>query len=202
MLSTIIVISLFISSDTIEIKSTQGISYRLFVSDVRYALSEPDADFSLIKERQFQSPDSTLYFQFKTNKNWSASQRIDEKVSEYAMTVTDGDYIHLVWVKQGRIYYKMNMYSVTKDSLKKIGTPRWECNIAISIPGLNEPASNISIGVDGEYLSVTWETPLAGHPTLVEKWRRRRWLWEIPFYWNTPECLSELINRNLIRTKE
>ncbi|MCX8015325.1 MAG: hypothetical protein N2748_04825 [candidate division WOR-3 bacterium] len=177
MLAIILTISLFFSLDTVEITGIQNIHYRLFTSD------------------------SNLYFQYKINKHWSVAQKIDEEVSEYKMAVTDGDYIHIVWIKQGRVYYKMNIYPVTKDSLKKQGTPRWECSIAISIPDLTEPASNISIGVDGEYLYATWQSPLAGNPSQTEKWRRARRLGQTPFDWNTPRCLSESINRNLINGK-
>jgi hypothetical protein len=164
-LATIISISQ-VSVDTIEIKGTHNIYYRVFTNE------------------------STLYFQYKTNKNWSATKVIDENVSEYAMIITAGDYIHLVWIKQGKVYYKMNMYPVTKDLLKKDGTPKWECNIAIS-PNFTEPASNLTIYPKNDYIYVNWQTPLEGNSTQVEKWRRARWLGNTPFEWETPECLSE-----------
>ena len=152
-------------ADTIELKGTQNIYYRAFINE------------------------STLCFQYKTNKNWSASKIIDENVSEYAMTVTSGDYIHLVWVKQGRVYYKMNMYPVTKDSLKKNGTPRWECNIAIS-PYFTEPASNLAIYTKDGFLNVIWQVPLEGYLSQVENWRRARWLGNTPFDWEEPQNIS------------
>jgi hypothetical protein len=155
------------SVDTIELKGIHNIYYRAFTNE------------------------STLCFQYKTNKNWPAPGIIDQNVSEYAMTITSGDFIHLVWIKQGSVYYKMNMYPATKDSLRKANTPRWECNIAISEPGLTESASNLTIYTKGEYIYVSWQTPLEGSPNQVEKWRRSRWFGDTPFEWGDPECLSE-----------
>jgi hypothetical protein len=168
MLSIILAISLFsVSSDTVAVKSTQNVYYRVFTNE------------------------STLCFQYKTNKNWSAPKVIDENVSEYAMTATSGDYIHLVWIKQGRVYYKMNMYPITIDSFRKANTPRWEVNIAISEPELTEPASNLTIYTKDDYINVIWQAPLEGNPTQIEIWRRQRWLENTPLDWETPECLSE-----------
>ncbi len=165
-LATIISISQT-SIDTIILKGTENIYYRVFTSD------------------------SNLYFQHNANKSWSAPQKIDEKVSEYAMTVTDGDYIHLVWIKQGRVYYKMNMYPINKDSLRKDGTPRWECNINISSTSFpTEPASNLAINIKGEYICVTWQAPNDYDSKVTEKWRRVRWLYKTPFDWQDPQNIS------------
>ena len=149
------------STDTIELKGIQDIYYRVYTND------------------------STLCFQYKTHKNWSVPKVIDENVSEYAITVTSGDYAHIVWVKQGRLYYKTNIFPITKKD-----TIQWECNIAIS-PYFCEPASNISIDSKGEYINVTWSAPTEDDPSIQEIWRRSRWLKEPPDTWEDPECLSE-----------
>ena len=148
-------------SNGVITRSTQNISYRVFVND------------------------SNLYFQYQINKNWSAPKVIDEKVSEYAMTLSSGDYVHIAWCKDGKVYYKTNQLPLTRKD-----TIRWECNIAIS-PNFTEPASNISIYTKNDYIYVNWQTPLEGNPNQVEKWRRTRWLEDTPFEWETPECLSE-----------
>ena len=164
MLAIILAISLFsVSQDTIQVKGTSNINYRIFTND------------------------SNLYFQCKTNKNWTVPITIDKgNISEYAMTATSGDYIHLVWCKDGRVYYKTNQMPITRQD-----TIRWECNIAISEPELTESAPNLSIYTQGDYIYVNWQASRVGDPNHIEKWRRQRWLGNTPFEWETPECLSE-----------
>jgi len=162
MLAIILAISLFsVSSDTIAIKSTQNISYRVFTND------------------------SNLYFQCKTNKNWAVPITIDKgNISEYAMTATSGDYIHIVWCKDGRVHYKTNQMPITRQD-----TIRWECNIAIT-PNFTEPASNLAVYSKDDYIIVNWQTPLEGNCNQVEKWRRARWLGNTPFEWEEPQNIS------------
>ena len=160
MLAIILAISLFNASDTISVNGTQNIYYRVFTND------------------------SNLYFQYKTNKNWSAPKIIDEKVSEYAMTVTNGDDIHLVWCKDGRVYYKTNQLPITQKD-----TIRWECNIAIS-PYFTEPASNLAIYSKDGYIYVAWQAPVEKSASQIEKWRRARWLGNTPFEWEEPQNIS------------
>jgi hypothetical protein len=101
------------------------------------------------------------------------------------MTASSGDYIHLVWVKQGRVYYKTSQFPVTRQD-----TIRWECNIAISVPGLTEPASNITIYTKDDYIYVNWQTLLENNPNQIEKWQRARWLENHPFDWEEPQNIS------------
>jgi hypothetical protein len=170
MLSILLAISLFSSSDTIVVKGTQGMFYRLFAND------------------------SNLYFQYKADKNWSASKIIDEKVSEYAMTVTSGEYIHLAFIKQGTVFYKMNMYSVNKDSLRKENTPRWECNIAVS-PSFCEPASNLEFFIDGEYFNFIWHAQSEYKSLNEEIWQRKGQIRykELP-EWREPRNITPFSN--------
>jgi len=149
------------SADTIELKGIQDIYYRVYTNDCN------------------------LCFQYKTHKNWSMPKVIDENVSEYAMTVTSGDYVHMVWIKQGRIYYKTNIYPITQTD-----TIQWERFIIIS-PYFAEPSFNISIDTKGEWINVTWSAPAEDNLTKVETWRRARWLGEPPDTWEVPRCLSE-----------
>jgi hypothetical protein len=159
MLSLILVISLFTSSDTILIRGTQN---RIFTND------------------------SNLYFQCKTNKNWAVPIIIDKgNISEYAMTATSGDYIHIVWCKDGKVYYKTNQIPITR-----LNTIRWECNIAISVPELTEPASNLIIYTKDDYIYVYWQTPYESNSAQVEKWQRARWLGNTPFDWEEPQNIS------------
>ena len=169
MLAIILAISLFsVSQDTIQVKGTSNINYRIFTND------------------------SNLYFQCKTNKNWTVPITIDKgNISEYAMTATSGDYIHLVWCKDGRVYYKTNQMPITRQD-----TIRWECNIAISEPELTESAPNLSIYTQGDYIYVNWQASRVGDPNHIEKWRRQRWLKDTPFIWETPENISENIKQS------
>jgi len=172
MLSIILVtiLSLFQSStDTLELKGTQDIYYQVFTNK------------------------STLCFKCKTNKNWSVPKVIDEHVSEYAMTVTFGDYVHIAWCKEGRVYYKTNIFPITKKD-----TIQWERFIIIS-PYFTEPSFNISIDTKGEWINVTWSAPAEDDPTIQEIWQRARWLEEPPDTWEDPECLSEPYSKSKIK---
>ncbi len=150
------------SPQPIEIKGSNNLSYRLFINHDK------------------------LCFQYKLGKNWSEPTKLDiGDISEYAVAITPGDYLHIVWTKQGRVYYKTNIYPV-----KPKDTIQWESFIIIS-PNFTEPASNLTIEILGEYVSVSWQATLEDKPKRIEKWRRARWLKHPPFNWEIPECLSE-----------
>jgi hypothetical protein len=131
------------------------------------------------------------------------------------MTVTSGDYLHIVWCKDGRVYYKTNIHPVrnylrgvertenskeTELSVKisngaspitQNDTIRWECNINISSTSWpTEPASNLTIYTKDDYISVTWQTQLESNPNQAEIWRRARWLEDTPFDWEEPQNIS------------
>ncbi len=215
MLEIILAISLITSPDSVTIRNTQNISYRVFMHPVRKIPLHDSLEVIVKNDTVSNGVNSNLYFQYKANKNWSAPKYIDEKVSECTLTVSSGDYVHIVWCKDGRVYYKTSIFPVrnnlrgvekttsfkenelfTKISngaspLTQKDTIQWECNIAISIPELTEPASNISIYIKNDYIYVNWQTPLEGNPNEIEKWQRARWLGNTPFEWETPECLSK-----------
>jgi hypothetical protein len=150
------------SPNPINIKGTNGLSYRLFVNQDK------------------------LCFQYKLGRNWSEPTRLDSgNISEYTVAITPGDYLHIVWTKQGRVYYKTNIYPVIpKDTIQ------WERFVIIS-PYFTEPASNLSVNTCSKFIFVDWSAPSEDALKRMEKWRRARWLDRPPFNWETPECLNE-----------
>jgi hypothetical protein len=150
-----------ISADTIVLKGTNSIYYRTFTNE------------------------GILCFQYKTGKNWSTPKVIDKNVSECIMTISSGDFIHIGWCKDGKIYYKTNNSPITRRD-----TIQWGDDIAIS-PSFCEPALHLNLEANGEFIYITWYKPTEGNPTIQEIWRMRRWLKEPPDTWDDPECLSE-----------
>jgi len=148
MLSIILAISLITSPDTTTIQSMQNISYRVFAND------------------------SSLYFQYKTNRNWTVPITIDKgNISEYAMTATSGDYVHIVWCKDGRVYYKINYVPITPQFIRDNKEPKWVYNVVVS-PSFSEPAKDLSIFARNDFVFVDWKCPMENDSNNNELWRR------------------------------
>ncbi|MEO0092560.1 MAG: hypothetical protein ABIK61_07615, partial [candidate division WOR-3 bacterium] len=166
MLALILIISLFTSSDTMEVKGTRNIIYRVFVSN------------------------QNLYFQYKAGKNWSAPTILDSgNCYSPSIAVTSGDYIHIVWqrdVDDGKIFYKTTLEKVHPDDIRHDIPPIWSDIIRISTPGspTTEPASNPSVEAYGEYVYAAWRGPNEeGNPEFGDIWRRKRLITDDPQRW-------------------
>jgi hypothetical protein len=156
-----------LSPDTLEVKRTTGLSYRLFVNQDK------------------------LCFQYKLGRYWSEPTKLDSgDISEYAITVTAGDYFHLAYCKNRRVCYRTTLEPVTKESIKHNQKPHWSTWVLIS-PYFTEPASNISIDVEGEYLYIIWQTPAEDNLKVTERWERKKLVQEQLYRWFAPVCLSK-----------
>ncbi|MEO0092521.1 MAG: hypothetical protein ABIK61_07415, partial [candidate division WOR-3 bacterium] len=170
----ILAISLFTSSDTMEVKGTQDITYRVFVSN------------------------QNLYFQYKAGKNWSAPTILDSgNCSSPSIAVTPGDYIHIVWqrdVDDGKIFYKTTLEKVHPDDIRQGRLPEWSEPYRVSYYSIfpTEPASNPSVEAYGEYVYAAWRGPNEeGNPEFGDIWRRKRLITDDPQRWFEPENKSE-----------
>jgi hypothetical protein len=166
MLAIILAIGLFaISTDTVQVKGTSNIYYRIFTND------------------------SSLCLQCKTNKNWAVPITIDKgNISEYAMTATSGDYIHIVWQReeQGgdvcRIYYVTTLDAITPDDIRHGREPVWSEITPISTQDpLTEPASNPFVEAYGDVVYAVWRGPYDEGNQIGEIWQRGRRLSD-PYY--------------------
>ncbi len=171
LLSAILSFSLS-NSDTIELKGTKGISYRALVNQ------------------------DTLYFQYKTGLKWSEPMVIDYgNVGSPSMAISSGGYLHIVWCKQGKVYYRTTLEPITKTSLKNKTNPQWSSKVKISthMPQ-TEPASDLFIEVLGDTVFVQWYSPgeLGNNK---EIWQRKRWILRPYCDWFQPINLSKELNQ-------
>ncbi len=163
----LLVLSIFLATDTVEVKGTTGLSYRLFVNQDK------------------------LCFQYKLGRNWPEPMKLDSgDISEYVITVTPGDYLHVAYIKNQRVCYRTTLEPITKESIKQNKKPPWSTWVFVS-PCFTEPASNISIGTEGSYLYVIWQALAYDYPEITETWKTRKSLNGSLFEWSEPICLSK-----------
>ncbi len=163
----LLILSVILAADTVEVKGTTGLSYRLFVNQDK------------------------LYLQYKFARNWSEPMKLDSgDISEYAIAITPGDYLHIAYIKNQRVCYRTTLKPTTKEFIKHNKKPPWSTWVFVSIY-FTEPASNISIGTEGQYLYIIWQAPAYDYPEITETWKRRKLVHEQLYRWFTPVCLSK-----------
>jgi hypothetical protein len=158
---------IFLSQDTIEVKGTNGMAYRVFAEQRK------------------------LCFQYKLGRNWSEPMILDTgDVSEPSIALTPDDYLHLAYCKNRRVCYRTTLEPITKESIKNKKKPHWSTWVFVS-PYFTEPASNISIRTEGDYLYVIWQSPAKNNPKVTETWKRIKLISNPLYRWFAPECLSK-----------
>jgi len=133
-----------------------------------------------------------LCFQYKAGQNWSEPMILDTgDVSSPSIAVTPGDYLHIVWRKNDRIYYITTIDGITPGYIREGGQPRWSDEYPISTQDpLTEPASNPSVEAHGEYVYAAWRGPNQYGQFPGDVWRRRRWLVRPYYVWENPANVS------------
>jgi hypothetical protein len=108
------------------------------------------------------------------------------------MTTTSGDYIHIVWCKDGRVYYKTNYVPITPQVIRDNEQPKWVYNVVVS-PNFTEPAKDISIFARNNYVFVDWKCPMENDKNNYELWRRGGLIipGKIPCWYN-PQNITEI----------
>jgi len=170
----LLILSIFLATDTVEVKGTTGLSYRLFINQ------------------------NKLCFQYKLGKNWSEPTKLDSgNISEYSAIITAGDYLHVVWRKENSIYYITTLEPVDPSAIRQGIQPVWSEIVPISEPEQTEPASNPFVEAQGEWVYAVWRGPnQEGNSDYGEIWQRRRRMdWPVE-QWTTPKNKSRIIYRN------
>ncbi len=159
----LLIFTIFLASDTVEVKGTNGISYRTLVNQ------------------------DTLYFQYKINHKWSEPTIIDNgDVGSPSMAISSGNYLHIVWCKQGGVYYRTTLQPITKNSIKKEINQLWSSKIKISTHmAQTEPASDLFIEARGDTVLIEWQSSgeLGDNK---EIWRRKRRILDPYYEWFQP----------------
>jgi hypothetical protein len=148
----LLILSIFLATDTVEVKGTTGFSYRLFINQDK------------------------LCFQYKLSRNWLEPTILDTgEVYEPSISITPKDLLHIVWRKEDRIYYITTLEGITPDYIRGSGQPSWSDIYPISTQDpLTEPASNPFVEAQGEWVYVVWRGPNEeGNPDYGEIWQRR-----------------------------
>ncbi|MDW8114479.1 MAG: T9SS type A sorting domain-containing protein, partial [candidate division WOR-3 bacterium] len=99
----------------------------------------------------------------------------NSSVSSPSIAITPGDYIHIVWEKNGRIYYKTTLRAIHPDSLIGGIYPIWSEKVPVSTPlrPTTEPALNPFVEAQGEFIYVVWRGPNEeGNQNFGEIWQR------------------------------
>ena len=159
----LLVLSIFLAADTVEVKGTRGLYYRVFVND------------------------DILYFQCKAKDNWFKPVALDSgDVASPSMAITIGDYLHIAWCKGSGVYYRINLEPITKNTLKSKIIPQWSAKIKISthMPQ-TEPASELFIQTYGDTIFIDWYCP-GEIGNSKEKWRRKKWILDPYYEWFPP----------------
>ena len=162
-----------LSLDTVEVKGTTGLSYRLFVNQ------------------------NKLCFQYKLGRNWSEPTILDNgDVSSPSLSITPKDLLHVVWQRtdeeRSRIYYITTLEGITPDIIRQGIPPVWSDKWQISQPDRTEPATNPTTEAHGEYVYAAWRGPNEnGDTTKGDIWRRARRLVDPPNVWREPRNKSE-----------
>ncbi|MEO0125938.1 MAG: hypothetical protein ABIK99_06705, partial [candidate division WOR-3 bacterium] len=104
-----LILSLFFVQSPVEIKGMEGISYRACIEK------------------------GSLYFQYKIRERWSEPVIIDSGgILEFSIAVTPGDFLHIVWCKEGRVWYKTTLQPITPWFIRQGGVPQWSEKVPVS----------------------------------------------------------------------
>ncbi len=111
-----------------------------------------------------------------------------------SIAITPGDYLHLVWQKEGRVWYKTTLEPVYPDLIRRGAEPVWSEKFPVSfVPGYpTEPASNPFVEAEGEWVYAVWRGPNEeGNQDYGEVWQRRGRIRpdSLP-YWDPPRNMS------------
>ncbi|NPV14864.1 T9SS type A sorting domain-containing protein [candidate division WOR-3 bacterium] len=118
-----------------------------------------------------------LYFSAFDSENVYYSVVLDSgDVVTPSIAITPGDYLHIAWCKDNRVYYQTTLQPITPNQVRQGQQPVWSAKVPVSTPTtpITEPASNPFIEAQGEWVYVTWRGPNEeGDSTKGEVWQRK-----------------------------
>lgn len=111
-----------------------------------------------------------------------------------SIAITPGDYLHVVWCKEGKVWYKTTLQPVHPDLIRAGIQPVWSRKVLISTQDpMTEPASNPFVEASGEWVYCVWRCPNEeGNPNYGEIWQRKGRIRRdsLP-YWYPPRNISK-----------
>ncbi len=125
---------------------------------------------------------------------------IDEgNVSSPSIAITPGDFFHIVWQKDDRIYYKTTLEKITPELIRQGEQPLWSEPFNVSYTNLypTEPASNPFVEAQGEWIYIAWRGPNEeGNSVYGDIWQRQGELHQgnLP-EWREPRNVSNSLLR-------
>lgn len=145
----------FLATETVEVKGTRGLTYRVFVND------------------------GILYFQCKAKDNWFKPTVLDSgDCSSPSIAISPKGYLHVVWQRKREdtksVYYSATLDKVTPTIIYETqGNLDWSEKTQVSTQDpLTEPASNPFVEAYGDKVFVTWRGPYDETNEIGEIWKR------------------------------
>ena len=169
-----LILLVFLATDTVEVKGTRGLTYRVFVYN------------------------GILYFQCKAGDNWFKPTVLDSgDCSSPSIAISPKGYLHVVWQRKNGERQSI-FYSVTTEGVTPLiiheneGNLPWSEKFPVSYePGYpTEPASNPFVEGYGDSVFVVWRGPYEQQNNTGEIWRRIRWIYRPPDEWAPPNNWS------------
>jgi hypothetical protein len=174
----LLILSIFLAADTVEVKGTRGLYYRVFVND------------------------GILYFQCKAKDNWFKPVALDSgDVASPSMAIGPEGYLHVVWQRKREntqsVYYEATLDKVTPTIIYETrGNLDWSEKAQVSTQDpLTEPASNPFVEAYGDKVFVTWRGPYDENNETGEIWKRWGYITEPIEEWSSPVNQSESENQ-------
>ncbi|MDH5187124.1 MAG: hypothetical protein OEW70_08695, partial [candidate division WOR-3 bacterium] len=150
-----LILLVFLATDTVEVKGTRGLTYRVFVYN------------------------GILYFQCKAGDNWFKPTVLDSgDCSSPSIAISPKGYLHVVWQRKREntqsVYYEATLDKVTPTIIYETqGNLDWSEKYPVSYwPDYpTEPASNPFVEAYGDKVFVTWRGPYNETNEIGEIWR-------------------------------
>ncbi len=165
----LLIFTIFLVGDTVEVKGTRGLAYRVFIDKGK------------------------LYFQCKAKDNWFKPVVLDSgDCYSPSIAVIPQDLLHVVWQRRREntrsIYYTVTLEGVTPSIIYETGgNLNWSEKVPVSyVYGYpTEPASNPFVESFGDSVYITWRGPNETGNDIGEIWKRWKWVlpsvpWDLP----------------------
>jgi hypothetical protein len=174
----LLILSIFLAADTVEVKGTRGLTYRVFVNS------------------------GILYFQCKAKDNWFKPTVLDSgNIASPSMAIGPEGCLHVVWQRKREntqsVYYEATLDKVTPSIIYETrGNLDWSEKYSITqdFP-FTEPASNPFVEAYGDKVFASWRGPYDENNEVGEIWRRQRDIANPINDWFDPENQSQSENQ-------
>lgn len=154
----------------------------IFAPSLAFAINSPTApsyDWNnlgyVVYATKDQDHSYIRFSAFDSMGNWYTTIIDEGNVSSPSLAITPGDFFHIVWRKDDRIYYITTLDKIIPEMIRQGHQPVWSDPYPISTQDpQTEPASNPFVEAQGEWVYAVWRGPDSlGNPEYGDVWQRR-----------------------------